>query len=263
MAYSYKYSNEPLTSYGVICFRYNHFDINKFEIILIRRKDTIGYVEFLRGKYSIENKDYIIELLNLMTQYEKDKLINVRDFDKLREMLGMTKKSSAYKNEYEDAKAKFNVLLEDEQDGLDKLVLKSQTFWDTPEWEIPKGRRHNNEKNINCAVREFTEETGLVPNDFLIYPNIKPLEELYTGINKIKYRHVYYFAEFDSFKKLNLDINNKHQACEIGDINWFTYTNCMKILRPYHISKKNIIKKAFQILKSKQKYFKELIININ
>ena len=37
----------------------------------------------------------------------------------------------------------------------------------------------------------------------------------------------------------------------------------MKTLRPYHISKKNIIKKAFQILKSKQKYFKELNINSN
>lgn len=260
MSYSYKYGNDPLTSYGVICFRNNHFDINKFEIILIRRKDTIGYVEFLRGKYSIENKEYIIELLNLMTPYEKDNLIKVRDFDKLREMLGMNKKSSAYKNEYEDAKNKYNTLLEDTETGLDKLVEKSKTIWDTPEWEIPKGRRHNNEKKINCAVREFTEETGLDLEDFFIFPNIKPLEELYTGINKIKYKHVYYFAEFDSFKKLKLDINNKHQVCEIGDIKWINYNDCMKTIRPYHISKKNIIKKAFQILKSKPKYFKELII---
>ena len=66
---------------------------------------------------------------------------------------------------------------------------------------------------------------------------------------------------------INLDVNNKHQTCEISGIKWFNYIDCIDTIRPYHISKKNIVKKAFQILKSKQKYFKELScttkININ
>jgi hypothetical protein len=41
----------PITSVGIIAFRYN--DKQVLEYLLIRRKDTIGYIEFIRGKYSI------------------------------------------------------------------------------------------------------------------------------------------------------------------------------------------------------------------
>ena len=43
----------PITSVGIIAFRYNN---NNIEYLMIRRKDTIGYIEFMRGKYSI-NQD--------------------------------------------------------------------------------------------------------------------------------------------------------------------------------------------------------------
>ena len=41
---------KPITSIGIICFRYNLE--NKIEFLLVQRKDTLGYVDFLRGKYS-------------------------------------------------------------------------------------------------------------------------------------------------------------------------------------------------------------------
>ena len=108
---------EPLTSYGLIC--YNDFPllinknnyISNYKIVMIRRKDTIGYVEFLRGKYNIHKYDYIIKLFDMMTKLEKDRILEIRDFDKLRTHLGMTKKNYIYKNEYDSAKIKFNTLI--------------------------------------------------------------------------------------------------------------------------------------------------------
>ena len=41
-----------------------------------------------------------------MTIKEKERIKNVNDFDKLRIILGMTKKNFMYKNEYENAKTK-------------------------------------------------------------------------------------------------------------------------------------------------------------
>ena len=67
-----------------------HYD--NYKIILIRRKDTIGYVEFLRGKYNVNNDKYILKLMNLMTVEEKERILQVMNFDKLRDILGMNKK---------------------------------------------------------------------------------------------------------------------------------------------------------------------------
>ena len=69
----------PITSIGIVAFRvYN----NKPEFLMIRRKDTLGHVDFMRGKYSINNKEYILNMLNQMTIQEK-KNIRTQDFDTL------------------------------------------------------------------------------------------------------------------------------------------------------------------------------------
>ena len=46
----------PITSFGIIAFRYN--TQNQLEYLMIRRKDTLGYNDFMRGKYSVYNKEY-------------------------------------------------------------------------------------------------------------------------------------------------------------------------------------------------------------
>ena len=63
----------PITSIGIIVYRRHKGQI---EYLMIRRKDTLGFIEFIRGKYSIYNKEYILNLLNEMTMEEKSKLRN-------------------------------------------------------------------------------------------------------------------------------------------------------------------------------------------
>ena len=69
----------PITSIGIIAFRLHD---NRLEYLLIRRKDSLGFVDFLRGKYTLQNKEYLINLLNKMTVSEKEFLdmINIKDF---------------------------------------------------------------------------------------------------------------------------------------------------------------------------------------
>ena len=64
----------------------------------------------------------------------------------------------------------------------------------TPEWEFPKGRRSNRENNIQCAIREFEEESGLSSNDYTLLENVSPISETYKGSNGVNYKHVYYLA---------------------------------------------------------------------
>lgn len=257
IGHPYRSCSEPLTSYGIICYKKN--DRNKYEIILIRRKDTIGYVEFLRGKYNISNDKYIVKLINLMTVEEKKRILTVRDFDELRNILGMNKKNTTYKAEYDEAKRKFEILIAENR--LDELIKRSIDKWTTPEWGLPKGRRQPREIDIHCAVREFYEETGVKPTDISFLMNIKPLEEVYMGINKIKYRHVYFFAEYIGDSEIYVDPQNKVQTSEISLVEWCDLEKCNKYIRPYHQDKINVIRKSFQILGNKDKYFTTLILD--
>ena len=64
----------PITSIGIIAFRKNK---NIFEYLMIRRKETLGFIDFMRGKYLIQNKDYILNMIKQMTKYEKENLLNI------------------------------------------------------------------------------------------------------------------------------------------------------------------------------------------
>ena len=61
----------PITSIGIIVFRHNNDNI---EYLMIRRKETLGFIDFMRGKYSLQNKKYIINMIEHMTINEKKDL---------------------------------------------------------------------------------------------------------------------------------------------------------------------------------------------
>ena len=51
----------PTTSIGIVAFK-KFEKINKY--LMICRKDSLGFIEFLRGKYPLYNKNYIQSLIN-------------------------------------------------------------------------------------------------------------------------------------------------------------------------------------------------------
>ena len=63
----------PITSIGIVAFK--NTDVGP-KYLMICRKDSLGFVDFMRGKYQINNKDYLINIINEMTLREKYKIIN-------------------------------------------------------------------------------------------------------------------------------------------------------------------------------------------
>ena len=65
------YSNcpGPTTSYGIIIFRF----IDKIpEILMINRKKSLCYIEFIQGKYNLYNPNYIQMLIDKFTISENN-----------------------------------------------------------------------------------------------------------------------------------------------------------------------------------------------
>ena len=77
--HSYNQCSKPITSLGIIAFNKT---INSLKYLLICRKDSLGYVEFMRGKYPLYNNEYIQNIINEMTIQEKANLLT-KEFDEL------------------------------------------------------------------------------------------------------------------------------------------------------------------------------------
>lgn len=247
----YKHCRYPVLSYGVICFTKDK------KILMIRRKDSINYIEFLRGKYKLNDEKYIIGLLNGCCLGEREKLIT-NSFKQLWDELwfsGEVKKPLTERmiKEYNKSKQMFEKL------NIKKLLVNCDKNYTEPEWEIPKGRRSTRETNINCAIREFEEETDLQKSDYQLFQNVLPISEEYMGTNGVRYKHIYYFAMFCGEKELRINLNKYEQYSEIGDIKWMTLDEGISKIRPENQTKKDIIVKTKQFIDewSNDYFFKE------
>ncbi len=263
----FKRCKDPIISLGIIDFKFLNNKINlkkkikhcnwKYDLnivntefiddikfLLICRRNTICYVEFIRGKYSINNTDYIMDLFNNMTINEIND-IKTKNFTELWKKLWLLSdiKLDKYSKEYLVSFNKYKKLEQNDNLNLNYFINNSNCTFNSPEWEFPKGRRNIKEKNIDCALREFSEETDLSKNDFNIINNNNPIYETYTGRNNVKYKHIYYIAKSISNIKLKVNNENLLQKTEVSNIGWFTYNEAIELIRDYNNEKKNILKK--------------------
>ena len=218
--YNHTYSQciEPITSIGVICVRYNK-EIKDFEYLLICRKDTLGFIDFMRGKYSYSNVSHLKNIIDEMTNDEKKRVLT-QDFSTLWSELWHNNYGIKYRNEMKFSEDKFNrlkdgVLSKNDVITLEKLVNESTSNWVDAEWEIPKGRRNYKERDLETALREFQEETGINSDDIDVLHNIVPYDEIFTGSNLKSYRQRYFIAVMKS----DVSLEN-YQKCEVSAIRW-------------------------------------------
>jgi len=221
----------------------------KIKFLMVRRRNTLGYIEFIRGRYNIENIDGIIFLFKQMTDQEIKKIGN-HDFDYLWDDLWASKKNNFNRqNEFVSSKFKFEKLKNKSTINLNFFVDNVSPSWNHAEWGFPKGRRNFKESSFNCAIREFKEETCFSDDEFIVLNTLKPFDEHLIGTNGINYRHIYYPAiSLKHDKTLIIDENNPHQSGEIGDIAWFSYTDAMKFIRPYHTERKKTLTQLFMYI---------------
>ena len=128
------------------------------------------------------------------------------------------------------------------------LISKCSKKYDTPEWELPKGRRSSRERDIDCAIREFEEETDLNKSDYNIITNLLPINEEYIGTNGVRYKHIYYYAMFIGDKELTINQDKYEQYSEISDMEWVHIQQAPDKVRPEYPFKKEVINEASKLI---------------
>jgi 8-oxo-dGTP pyrophosphatase MutT (NUDIX family) len=232
----------PITSIGVIAFRILQ---NKVEYLMIRRKDTLGFIDFMRGKYSVQNKGYVMNMIKQMTTAERTKITTMSFNDLWAELWGIDVNSTQYRLEENGSRDKFNALtkgivLLNSTYTLNSMVAECYQYssWDEPEWGFPKGRRNYMEKDCDCGVREFCEETGYNKSQLMHIKNILPFEEIFTGSNYKSYKHKYFLCYMTNMESNNV---GKYEPSEVSKMEWMSYENCLYAIRPYNLEKKRML----------------------
>lgn len=243
----YNNCRAPITSIGVIAFRCG--DTGP-EFLMIRRRDSFGFVDFIRGKYSLNDEAYIQRIIDEMTMTEKDNLLRLT-FEQLWRLLwGEYTRGSQYKNEEHISYEKYRQVLGGirTKDGrvktLHQFIDESTTRWTETEWGFPKGRRNYNEKDLPCALRECLEETGYDITTDNVIQNIAPFEEIFMGSDMKCYKQKYFLAMVDLDKKPK----KAHDIMEVGLMKWMSFDECIHTIRPYNLEKIGIVRKINNIL---------------
>jgi 8-oxo-dGTP pyrophosphatase MutT (NUDIX family) len=343
----------PIISNGIIAYR-KHPETRAIEYLMIRRKDSLGLMDFIRGKYSVYNKYYIMNMIFQMTDEERMMLVT-KTFDEISMKIwnkegqglcplavgpcpsvghspsavgpcpstvgpcpstvgpcpstvgpcplppppGLAHPSVDHRHKTEESisREKFNQLRSgiklytnnqpvhlctiktptksaviSEQGGadcapfgkmrncvktcdisctdwnakhsyysLESMVNECKQSWAEPEWGFPKGKRNYNESDVDCALREFYEETGFKNRNmaFLIN-NIAPYEEVFMGSNYKSYKHRYFLMYVD-YNASILEKMTDGDTMEISKVEWKPFTEGLNSIRSYNLEKKRVL----------------------
>jgi 8-oxo-dGTP pyrophosphatase MutT (NUDIX family) len=211
----------------------------------------------MRGKYDEYNRKYLLHLFTNMTEEERCRILS-KSFSELWKEL-WCKEDDSIKNfnkEFHESYTKFSILQKGfrmkTSDGagviffdLNYCVRETISICKESEWGFPKGRRNNNETDLTCALRELREETGINQYEIDIKFNFKPFEEIFSGTNNKRYKHVYFVAEMKSDCQ---DVSVIPLSKEIKTVKWMTLEGAALKIRDINVERKEILKRLSNIL---------------
>jgi 8-oxo-dGTP pyrophosphatase MutT (NUDIX family) len=262
--------NKYKTSYGIALCRYNNTKNYQNEILMIKKRYTYHYFSFIFGYYKKYNNNQLQYLFDNMTFGEKLDILSMKfsnmwyrlwicDPEKnynINSLFNKSNDENYCKNlkYYFRKKSKFDaIFLRDGGKRLKRLINNSMTAV-TP-WEIPKGGKDADESDIECAKREFEEETGINPMNYTILWHVKPITVSHKD-DDIIYRSVYYLAYLNNNNnwKPRIRFDTSHQLTEIEQVRWVSL-NDIQFLNLNDESKNRLIKNYKKIIY----YFKKNI----
>lgn len=272
MGHTSKHCMKPVTSYGIILFRckkgWNQAAVLQsdkasltgfegadtgIEYLLIQRKDSIGFIEMIRGKYKLSDLDYIRHTVAGMTRAEREKILTV-PYDELWENLWGPSRDgqNTYRHEKEQGRAKLEALRTGTP-SLETILQESGPPFETPEWGFPKGRKNLNETEHACALRETWEETNIKGSQIVVIENMDPVTEVFTGSNGVQYCHKYYMGyTCHGIGEEGVDAaakTNEHIKREVGDIRWCSFDDAVALIREENPEKRDVLLRVDKILK--------------
>ncbi len=198
-------------------------------VLIAQKRNTYGYIDFINVRYNKNDNKRLQSLFDNMTIHEKLDILSL-DFDRLMYKYNLININADDKQIFSEGcelykkkkfvewKRKFeqNFCNTAGRKRLKTLINSSSSIESM--WDIPRGRKVNiREKDLNCAIREFYEETHIGPENYNILTDEQcVITQIDDGIEYIFYYYVAVCNVPNLQPKIN--INNYLQISEVIDL---------------------------------------------
>ena len=198
--------------------------------LIYQRRDNYEYIDILRGNWNTEER--FRELVRALSPEERERLLSYT-FKELWDDLWIIHGSKIHTDGYERAKKKYELI----RSQLHTILSNATPGSTEPPWGFPKGKKltdGSGEKDTECALREFSEETRMDIKDVVLWDTLS-FDEVYKGNNDKLYSTHYYLAEAPyqmdiTHMETPGCIRNKTLSEESADALWVTYEEaCLKL----------------------------------
>lgn len=211
-------------SCGIICF-------DGDSVLLCKRRDTYEYQIIVYGRYQQHN---LPTLVSYLSKSEQKRLVSY-SFEDIWDDIWVNKTHDNYVKDFNYAKSRFEANFE-----LLKSLLASipSRYHKKYKWSFPKGKPNDKEKFINCALREFQEETRIGRRHIhSVMEN--PLDIIYKGTDDKWYRSIFWIYHL-SHKlgrgvyplRINSKIRPQTHSEEIQKLKWVKISEIGNYLPP-------------------------------
>lgn len=204
-------------------------------VLLVERKDTIAFINLIQGNYPVNKKDVIVEqCVADLTCEERFKILNFT-WDELWAIVGSKRKN------------KIACFFKFKKLKINEFFQRIPCMYTEADYTMPKGRLKPGETTIQCAVREFSEETGYDEQEIDVTYNYPFFVEDFVGTDDKRYRNVFYIASINEKAKIKFTPSDNYlQRKEVRNVGWFSLLECMDLLRDN--KKKRILIDCFDFL---------------
>jgi 8-oxo-dGTP pyrophosphatase MutT (NUDIX family) len=235
------YRTKISTSYGIIVYTFIQDEIR---FLMTLRRDTFCYECVIRGMYN--SNEMLEDYVSHFTRAEKDRILNY-SFDMLWKDLWVSSKRRLFRIEYKKAKDKFFKNME-----LILNLVRNLTTFNPEMWEFPKGKMFSEETPVQCALREFEEETNINKKHIQVIKQAGTYEDSFEGNDHRKYESVFYVGYIDNggdipftYQVCPHHMREKYVSDEVMSIGWL---GMEEALGKSSDNKKEIIKQMYQFV---------------
>ena len=249
-----KYKHKTSESFGLIAVSPTP---SGWKYLLVCRRDSVGMCDLLFGNGDI-TRTYLRRICSQITQNEVERILTHPIERICNTVFGPTlqyattskqKRRLAWRKNM--IKRRFAFIRKNKE--LRDIVSSVRSQWKDPGWGFPKGRlSYPKEDELECAMREFEEETGIQRTEITLLPETSTIRfvEEYVGSNNIIYRHNYFVVVVPSKIKPHCDPDSTGQRFEISEVGWFPFECAMATIRHTNTTKLACLSAAQEYLLS-------------
>lgn len=202
-------------------------------------------MEILLGHYRLDNLGLLVRLIEDTTVPERQLILNENFTTLYLNFWGRW--DPLHKEKFRNSKQKFEALRigyyqNNYLYSWEHLIAKAKNRYLSPSTEFPKGRKkkgQEDETDFDCSLREFSEETGCLPNCYVLIPYTKPFVMKVIGMDGYTYENLFYVVKFHRKEELQ-----SHVCSETTGTVWLTQKEALKELRTHEEPQRDLLQRV-------------------